>query len=143
MKKPKFIIFTDKDGTLNLEDKQLNNILNLITTMQGMVIPVTGRTVGDIEESIKKQQIVMPEIIVGDNGANIYSTKNKTFLLKRQLNHEKVIDTLDDYIKNGGKPEYIRYTDGVYVYASDTKETKCRIYKKIGVLDRYGYNSIS
>ena len=81
IKKPQFIIFTDKDGTLNLEDKQLNHILNLITTMGGMVVPVTGRTVGDIEESMREQKIKVPEIIVGDNGANIYSTSNHAFLI--------------------------------------------------------------
>ncbi len=50
MKRPLFIIFTDKDGTINVKDKQLNHIFHLITTMGGMIVPITGRTVGDIED---------------------------------------------------------------------------------------------
>lgn len=129
IKKPQFIIFTDKDGTLNLEDKHLNNILNLIITMGGMVIPITGRTVGDIEESIRKQNINVPEILVGDNGANIYSTKNNTFLIKRKLEHEKVMQIVDEYVKNCGNKNYIRYTDGNNIFASKEKDVR-EYYRK-------------
>ena len=62
-KRPKFIIFTDKDGTLNLEDEELNNIFTIVNSMEGMVIPITGRTVGDIQEEMKRQKIRIPEII--------------------------------------------------------------------------------
>ncbi len=79
MKRPQFIIFTDKDYTINLEDKKLNQIFHLVATIGGMVIPVTGRTVGDIEENIKEKKIRMPEILVGDNGANIYSAISALF----------------------------------------------------------------
>lgn len=129
IKKPQFIIFTDKDGTLNLEDKQLNHILNLITTMGGMVVPVTGRTVGDIEESMREQKIKVPEIIVGDNGANIYSTSNHAFLIKKLLDHEKVMNIIDEFLKNGGNPDYIRYTDGANIFTAEKKEVK-RYYRK-------------
>lgn len=129
MKKPQFIIFTDKDGTLNLEDKQLNSILNLITTMGGMVIPITGRTVGDIEESLRDQKVRIPEIIIGDNGANIYSTKDHTFLMKKQLEHEKVLAIINEFIRNGGNTDYIRYTNGANIFATKSKEIK-EYYKK-------------
>lgn len=129
IKRPQFIIFTDKDGTLNLEDKQLNHILNLITTMGGMVVPVTGRTVGDIEESMREQKIKVPEIIVGDNGANIYSTSNHAFLIKKLLNHEKVMNIVDEFLRNGGNLDYIRYTDGTNIFTAKQKEVK-EYYRK-------------
>ena len=124
MQRPKFMIFTDKDGTLNLEDKELNNILTLISVMGGMVIPITGRTVGDIQEDMKKKKVRMPEIIIGDNGATIYSTVTNEFLIKRTLEHDKVMEIVDDFIKNGGKSEFIRYTDGSTIYASDSKDVR-------------------
>lgn len=129
IKRPQFIIFTDKDGTLNLEDKQLNHIFHLVDTMGGMVIPVTGRTVGDVEESIKIQKVKMPEIIIGDNGANIYFTKNHTFLVKKQLEHGKVLAIIEEFLKNAGDKDYIRYTDGANIYASRQKEVE-DYYKK-------------
>lgn len=124
IKRPKFIIFTDKDGTLNLEDKQLNHIFHLVDTMGGMVIPVTGRTVGDIESDLTKRKIKVPEIIVGDNGSNIYHTKSGEFLIQRVLNHEKVLAIVEDFIKQGGNKDYIRYTNGSNIFASKTKEVK-------------------
>lgn len=129
MKKPEFIIFTDKDGTLNLEDKKLNNILILIKSMGGIVIPVTGRTVGDITEDLKNKKIRLPEIIVGDNGANIYHTKSQNFLIKRKLQHEKVLDIIANFIENGGNPNYIRYTDGSSIFAANSPDVK-KYYKK-------------
>ena len=42
------IIFTDKDGTLNLEDPKLDVVFKLIISMNGLLIPITGRTIGDI-----------------------------------------------------------------------------------------------
>lgn len=79
IKRPAFIIFTDKDGTLNLEDKKLDSAFKLILSMNGLVIPITGRTVGDIEESLKANHLMIPPILVGDNGANIYSTTQNKF----------------------------------------------------------------
>jgi HAD superfamily hydrolase (TIGR01484 family) len=124
IKRPKFIVFTDKDGTLNLEDKLLNNILNLVTTMEGMVIPITGRTVGDIESDFKKRKIKVPEIIVGDNGANIYHAKSGEFLVKRVLDKEKVLSMVREFIQSGGNKENIRYTNGRNIFATNNKEVK-------------------
>ena len=54
IRRPKFVLFMDKDGTTDLNDKNLNNIFNLVSTMGGMLIFVTGRTVGDIEGELKR-----------------------------------------------------------------------------------------
>lgn len=137
IKKPQFIIFTDKDGTLNLEDEQLNNIFHLIETMGGMVIPVTGRTVGDIENDLRKRKIKVPEIIVGDNGANIYHTKSGQFLIQKVLEHEKVLAIVEDFLKKGGNKDWIRYTNGSNIFASKTEEVK-EYYKdsKMAILQK-------
>ncbi len=124
MKRPEFIIFTDKDCTINLEDKKLNNIFHLVSTMGGMVIPVTGRTVGDIEENIRQKNIRMPEIIVGDNGANIYLPNQHTFIIQKKLEHKKVMDILHEYLKNGGNIDFVRYTNGENIFASDQEDVR-------------------
>lgn len=129
IKRPDFIIFTDKDGTLNFEDKQLSNIFSLITSIGGLVIPITGRTIGDIESDFIKRKIKVPEIIIGDNGANIYYAKSGEFLLQKVLEHEKVATIIDEFIKNGGNKDYIRYTNGSNIFASNEKAVKS-YYKK-------------
>lgn len=128
IKKPKFIVFTDKDGTLNLEDEQLSHILKLITKMGGMVVPITGRTVGDIKEDFKKRKIMLPPIIIGDNGAVVYSTITNEIILKKALEHENVTKIVDAFINMGGRTELIRYTDGENIYASKEQTVK-KYYK--------------
>ncbi len=137
IKRPKFIIFTDKDGTLNLEDKQLSHIFQLVEVMGGMVIPVTGRTIGDIEDDLRKRKIKLPEIIVGDNGSNIYHTKSGEFLIQRVLNHEKVLEIVENFLKQNGNKDYIRYTNGRNIFASKTEEVQ-HYYKnsKMAILQK-------
>ena len=117
IKSPSFIIFPDKDGTLNLEDKKLNPVFTLISIMNGMVIPITGRTVGDIHENLKENNLRIPEILIGDNGANIYSTKKKQFLMKKSLDPKKVSQVITNFVEAGGNPQMVRLTDGEFIYA--------------------------
>ncbi len=117
MKRPAFIIFTDKDGTLNLEDKKLNQVFTLISTMNGIVIPITGRTVGDIYKSLQENNLRIPEILIGDNGANIYSTKQKQFLMRKSLDPQKVSQVITNFVEAGGNPQMVRLTDGEFIYA--------------------------
>lgn len=124
MKRPKFIIFTDKDGTLNLEDKELSNIFKLIASMGGMVIPVTGRSVKDFEEELRRRGITVPELIAGDNGGTVYSTSKKQFLIKKDLEHDKAMGMIDHYLENGGDINLVRFTDGTRTYVSTAKEVK-------------------
>ncbi len=129
IKRPKYIVFLDKDGTTDLEDKKLNNIFDLVTAMGGMIIFVTGRTVGDIENELKEKKIKLPKIIVGDNGAVICYTKTNEFLEQKELEQEKITKIVDDFIKNGGNPDYIRFTNGMEVFASNHKEV-AKYYRK-------------
>ena len=129
IKRPSFIIFTDKDGTLNLEDKKLNQVFTLISTMNGMVIPITGRTVGDIYGNLKENNLRIPEILIGDNGANVYSTKKKQFLMKKSLDSQKVKQVITNFIETGGNPQMIRLTDGEFIYAVNHPDVQT-YYKK-------------
>lgn len=134
MKRPKFILFLDKDGTTNLEDKNLNNIFNLVSTMGGMIIFVTGRTVGDIEEELKKKKIKLPEIIAGDNGAVICYTKTGELVEQKTLKHEKVMQMVDNFLSNGGDKNFIRYTNGKKVFASQEKSVR-NYYRKNKIVE--------
>lgn len=127
-KKPEVIIFTDKDGTLNLNDESLEKILIFTRTKGGLVIPVTGRTVGDIKEEWEAKGLPLPPIIIGDNGAVIYDTKNNEFIKKCELKKNKISQIIEKFIEIGGSADLIRYTDGEKVYASESEEVK-KYYK--------------
>ena len=129
IKKTKFIIFTDIDGTLNLEDKKLNRIFQIIKEAGGEVIAVSGRTVGDIAEEFGRRNLELPNFIVGDNGGCIYDTRKKEFIERKTLEKEKICKVIKHYIQIGGDKNLIRYTDGNNVYASDDKDVK-KYYKK-------------
>lgn len=92
--------------------------------MGGMVIFVTGRTVGDIEGELKQKGKNVPPIIAGDNGAVIYYTKTGGFLTKKTLDHEAVLKMVDNYLENGGNKDYIRFTNGEEVVASRQKDVE-------------------
>lgn len=143
-RKPQFVIFTDKDGTIDLGDPKFNGILQSINSMGGMIIPTTGRTVGDIIESLKKKNIKVPDIVVGDNGANIYSYKESKFISKMLLEHDKVMQIIKQFIKNGGNSDLIRYTDGSTIFASNSNEVR-KYYKnsKVAVFSENINNTIN
>lgn len=133
IKRPAFIIFTDKDGTLNLEDKKLDSVFKLILSMNGLVIPITGRTVGDISESLKANHLMIPPILVGDNGANIYSTTQNKFLIQKTLDREKVAKLINEFMNLIGIEENIRLTTGDTIYTVDTPAVR-DYYKKSNIV---------
>lgn len=136
LKRPAFIIFTDKDGTMNLQDKNLNNIFRLVHAMNGMIIPTTGRTVGDIQEDLKENKLVNPALLIGDNGGSIFFTKSKEFVYKQTLDSEKVKNVISHFTELGGNPEMIRLTDGESIYAINNPEVQQYYRKKHTV--KYG-----
>lgn len=134
IKKPKFIIFTDKDGTLNLEDEKLKPILRLIKAMGGMVVPITGRTVGDIEEDFIKRGLDVSELIVGDNGAIVKHMPTEKVLLRKTLpiaNSKKIVE---EFLKLGGDSNLIRFTDGEKIYASNEPSVK-KYYEETSTIE--------
>lgn len=136
LKRPAFIIFTDKDGTMNLQDKNLNNIFRLVHAMNGMIIPTTGRTVGDIQEDLKGNKLVNPALLIGDNGGSIFFTKSKEFVYKQTLDSEKVKNVISHFTELDGNPEMIRLTDGESIYAINNPEVQQYYRKKHTV--KYG-----
>jgi len=120
----KFVLFTDKDGTLDLNDESLNKILMLTRKKGGLVIPVTGRTVGDIKEEWEAKKLPLPPIIIGDNGAVIYDTKKKKFIKKCELKKDKISHIIEKFIEIEGRTDLIRYTDGEKVYASKSEKVE-------------------
>lgn len=136
IKRPNFIIYTDKDGTINLEDKKLDHVLKLILSMNGIVIPITGRTVGDMEESLKANGLMIPKILVGDNGANIYATSQNKFLIQKTLDRKKVIAILDEFMNHGRIEENIRLTTGNTIYTVDTPAVR-DYYQKSKIVQYY------
>ncbi len=129
LKRPAFIIFTDKDGTMNLQDKNLNTVFKLVHAMNGMMIPTTGRTVGDIQEDLKGNKLINPVLLIGDNGGSIFFTKSKEFVYKQTLDSEKVKTVISHFAELGGNPEMIRLTDGESIYAINNPEVQ-QYYKK-------------
>lgn len=124
IKTPRFIIFTDIDGTLNLNDEQLNIILASARKKGGMVIPITGRTIEDVKDNFRRAGIKIPEILIGDNGAGIYFAKENRFLQKKILEDEKVKEIIRKFLENGGKEHEIRVTDGLSIHAINNPEVQ-------------------
>ena len=136
LKRPAFAIFTDKDGTMNLQDKNLNNIFRLVHAMNGMIIPTTGRTVGDIHEDLEGNKLINPPLLIGDNGGSIFFTKSKEFVYKQTLDSEKVKNVISHFTEIGGNPKMIRLTDGESIYAINHPEVQQYYRKKHTV--KYG-----
>lgn len=119
-----YIFMTDIDGTLNLEDKKLNQAFKTIRKSGGKIAVISGRTIGDIKEEFAKRGLVLPNFIAGDNGACLYDTKKKEFIFRKSLQKEKIKKIMEYYKKIGGNPDLIRYTDGYKIHASNQKEVK-------------------
>ncbi len=123
------ICIFDLDGTLDLTDPKLSaEILKLSRNGVGFVT-ATGRTNSYIQDTYKKYSIIPPRFIIADNGGTIYDNSEKRYIKRRTLPVETRNKTIEEYIRLGGLPENIRFTDGDYVYASEEEEVK-KYYKE-------------
>ncbi len=117
-----FIIFSDVDGTLNLKDERLPQIVEYIEKSSGLFVPITGRTIGDIKNKFIKNNIKLPEIIIGDNGGGVYHTLESEFLELKKLDN-RIVKQILHYCKEQNISEkYIRFTDGERIYISDDSD---------------------
>ena len=127
-------IITDKDGTIMI-DKELKNILKEIRTKSTKadihIIANTGRTVADMIECLKKENIPLHyfDYIIGDNGATCLDVRKKQEIFKNRMNAEDVDKAIEEFLAIGGKEHNIRITDGEHIYAYDTDEVR-NYYKK-------------
>lgn len=127
-------IITDKDGTIMI-DNELKKILKEIRTKSTEanihIIANTGRTVADMIECLKKENIPLHyfDYIIGDNGATCLDVKRKQQLFKNRMDAEDVNKVIEEFVAIGGKEANIRITDGEHIYAYDTDEVR-EYYKK-------------
>ena len=119
----------DLDGTLDLTDRQLSVEIHRMAKMGVSFVTATGRTNSYVKETCKKYDIIPPRFIIADNGGTIYDNLNQEYVKRTTLQADTRTRILEEYIRLGGIKTDIRYTDGDYVYASETAEVR-KYYEK-------------
>lgn len=119
----------DLDGTLNLTDKKLSVEIYKMSKTGVCFVTATGRTNSYVKETCRKHNIIPPRFIIADNGGTIYDNAKQEYIKRTTLPVETRRKILEEYIRLGGLPEYIRYTDGDYVYATTEQDVK-KYYEK-------------
>ena len=109
-------IITDKDGTVVLNNDLTQTLLDMKKKLKNnmWIILNSGRTVGDMLETLKKENIPSAcfDYIIGDNGGIAIRVKDHEQLFKNTMKSEKVQEVIDEFLKNGGTPQNIRLTNG-------------------------------
>ena len=119
-----FIIYTDKDDTIDVDDKNFNSIIsNVKKIYKGTVVWISGRTIGDTKSLLSSRNITLPDIIVGDNGAT-YEFTESGYKFKLGIKHEKILELIDEYSRIGGNINNIRFTNGENVFVQNTPDTR-------------------
>ncbi len=126
-------IVTDKDGTIVLN----NDLAQILQDMKKKlknniwIIVNSGRTVGDMLESLRKENIPSNcfDYIIGDNGGMAIGVKDNQQLFKHTMRNEKVQEIIDEFLNNGGTPQNIRMANGSNIIAYKNREVK-GYYKK-------------
>lgn len=118
------VIFTDKDGTLNLKDSVLN--ATMTDSLKNNILPVviTGRSTEILKDSLKKEGIRIPRYVISDNGAVITDTVTSEIIIKKTISHEPAMEIVDFLKEKGGNPDNMRYFDGKNIYAYDSPEVR-------------------
>lgn len=119
----------DLDGTLDLADTKLSAEILKLSKMGVSFITATGRTNSYVINTCRKNNIIPPKFIIGDNGGSIYDTVQKKYIKRTSLPVDKRKILLEEFLRLGGAIENVRYTDGEYVYASDDETVK-KYYEK-------------
>ena len=111
----------DLDGTLDLTDTKLSAEILKLSKMGVSFVTATGRTNSYVIDTCRKNNIIPPRFIIGDNGGSIYDTIQKKYIKRTSLPINKRKILLEEFLRLGGAIEDVRYTDGEYVYASDNE----------------------
>ena len=139
VEKTRMISFIDIDGTTNLEDSKFKEYINKIQALGVEIVPITGRSIGDIRQKFLNNKIEEPVFYSGDNGTVIYFNQDSRVVKKRKGKIEQLItkdkDTyktvfpknkkkkiIEYYLENGGNPDLIRATTEKKVLASGKNE---------------------
>lgn len=134
------VFYIDFDGTINPRDKEFNNCIKEISEMGGMLVPVTGRGIADIENIFIENNIELPMFMAGDNGTVIKyhpqteiseerKDKSKKDIYETRFDREKMKKVLSYYLENGGNPDLVRATNKNKIFASKNNKDVRKYYK--------------
>lgn len=123
-----YIVFSDKDGTLDLDSaescKKLNEAISLIEgESNGLFVITTARPAGEIVKILQDKGVQVPKYIIGDNGF-IYDTKNDNYITEERLPKDEMLKLISNMIEIGeaGKEE-IEFSTGDVVILQDCEYT--------------------
>lgn len=123
-----YIVFSDKDGTLDLDSaescKKLNEAISLIEgESNGLFVITTARPAGEIVKILQDKGVQVPKYIIGDNGF-IYDTKNDKYITEERLPKDEMLKLISNMIEIGeaGKEE-IEFSTGDVVILQDCEYT--------------------
>lgn len=120
------ICIFDIDGTLDLTNSSLSSEILKLSRRGVEFVTATGRVNSYVIATCKENNIIPPKFIIGDNGGTIYDTSKKIYLKRTTLKPDTRKLVLEEFVKNGGRLEDVRYTDGSFVYAAE--DTAVRKY---------------
>lgn len=131
-----YIIFSDKDGTLDLETtegcQKLNEAISLIEEHDnGLFVITTARPAGEIEKILQDKNIKVPKYIIGDNGF-IYDTQNKKYITEERLPKDEMLKLISDMVTSGqSSKDEIEFSTGDVVVLQDCLYTaKSKDYER-------------
>lgn len=131
-----YIVFSDKDGTLDLETaegcKKLAIAISLIEEKSnGLFVIATARPVGEIEKILKDKGIPVPKYIIGDNGF-IYDTKSHKYITEERLPKNEMLSLINDMVNRGqASKDEIEFSTGDVVVLKDCPYTaKAKEYER-------------
>lgn len=131
-----YIVFSDKDGTLDLETEEgCKTLAEAITLIEGksngLFVITTARPAGEIVKILEDKGIPVPKYIIGDNGF-IYNTIDETYVTEERLPKKEMLDLINDMVTSGkaGKDE-IEFSTGDVVVLQDCPYTaKSKAYER-------------
>ena len=135
-------IFTDKDGTILLDDSLRETLKRFNEKNLGVhiyIIANSGRTVQNMVNSLEEQSIPTNyfDYIIGDNGGMCFDVKHNKQLYKNVMEKQIVKQVIEKFIELGGETSNIRLADGKNIFAYSTadvrnyyKSTKDIIFKE-------------
>lgn len=123
-----YIVFSDKDGTLDLETEEgcekLGEAISLMEEKSnGLFVITTARPAGEIVKILEDKGIPVPQYIIGDNGF-IYDTKNEKYITEERLPKEEMLNLINDMVNSGqASRDEIEFSTGDVVILQDCPYT--------------------
>lgn len=131
-----YIIFSDKDGTLDLETEdgcqKLGDAISLIEgKSNGLFVITTARPAGEIIRILTDKGIPVPKYIIGDNGF-IYDTQSEEYITEERLPKSDMLSLIKDMMDKGQTSrDEIEFSTGDVVVLQDCPYTaKSKAYER-------------